>query len=176
MKGKLQRILPIFLAFTLCLLCSCGAKGSFGKNDLVILVDGTAVTADMSVDRVLEILDAAYGEREYAEAISCVYEGMDKTYTYENAVLYTYPGEKEDRLMEVTFDGGSVQTEKGIRIGSSREDILTAYGEHPTVETGSMISYELPSSGSDSVPASLYFLMRDGVVETLAVVAEHRAE
>lgn len=157
----------------LLVLTACGGgKTSFSGEDLSLTVDGAVVTAETSMGEVLSALGEDYS---YAEAISCVYEGMDKTYDYADWTVYTYPDGENDRLMELYCVGGDVETAKGITFGSAKSEIVACYGES-YVENGSMLSYELPASGSDYVPASLYFMLDGGKVSAIGITAEHRAE
>ena len=170
----MKHVFALLLAVLLLLCCvGCGAQESaaFGEKDISLTVGGQTITPDKSPEEILAALGADY---EYAEAVSCVYEGLDKTYTYADAVLYTYPDGDTDRLMELYCSGGDVKTSRGIGIGSSRDDVIAAYGE-PTSEFGLTVSYELTASG-EMKPASLYFLIRGGQVEAIAITAEHRAE
>lgn len=93
---KKPKICAVLLAL---LLTACG--GSKQTADPVLQIGGAAVEDSTAVDAVLDALNGLGGEYEYAEAVSCVYDGMDKTYTYENAVVYTYPDGDADRLMEL---------------------------------------------------------------------------
>lgn len=164
-------------ALTLCVLllaglCACGGdSASFGADDLSLTVHGSAVTVETPVEEILSLLGQDY---DYAEAISCVYEGMDKTFDYADATLYTYPDGDADRLMEL-YCTGDVQTAKGLGLGASRDDIVKLYGQDYK-EAGSVLAYELPVSSPENLPASLYFLLKDGTVEAIAITAEHRAE
>lgn len=162
----------ILLLMLLC-LCACGSKSAaFHAEDIALTVAGNSVTAETAVEDVLAMLGEDYA---YAEAISCVYEGMDKTFSYENVTLYTYPDGETDRLMELYCTGGDVQTSKGIGLGASKSDVVAQYGEDYT-EAGSILSYEVSAAGTENLPASLYFLMEDGQVTAIAITAEHRAE
>lgn len=170
----MKKIVPLLLAVLILLSCAaCGAEkaGSFSAGDICLTVNGKTVTVDLSVSELLAALGDGY---EYAEAVSCVYEGMDKTYTYPDAVVYTYPDGDTERLMELSCSGGDVKTSRGITIGSSRADVIAAYGE-PTSEFGITMSYELAADG-DMLPASLYFLIRSDTVQEIAITAEHRGE
>ena len=164
----------VFFALVLALtvgLCACGADSGFSESDLSLTVNGVAVTAKSSV----EDLVAAFGEEyTYSEAISCVYEGMDKTFTYEDFSLYTYPDGSGDCLMEIYCVDGDVTTSKGITLGSTKADVEAAYGKG--TEAGSILSYELPVKNSENLPASLYFELDDGEVSAIAMTTEHRAE
>lgn len=171
----MKKIFPIVLILFVLLSCAAcggsGAAGSFGAKDISLRVNGQAVTSELSPEAILGLLGDGY---DYAEAVSCVYEGMDKTYTYPEAVLYTYSDAEGEHLMELYCSGGDVKTSRGIGLGASREDVVAAYGE-PTSEFGITLSYELEAEG-DMIPASLYFELRGGTVTAISIVAEHRGE
>ena len=164
----------LFFALVLALvlgLCACGSDAKFSEADLSLTVDGVSVTAKSEVADLLDSFGEGY---EYSEAISCVYEGMDKTFTYENFSLYTYPNGSSDCLMEIYCVDGDVKTAKGITFGSTKSEIEAAYGKG--TEAGSTLTYELPAKSEENVPASLYFVLRDDAVTAIAMTTEHRAE
>lgn len=85
-----------------------------------------AIGPDMDMADVL----AALGEPQtYFEAESCAFEGLDKTYTYAGFVIETRPDGEKDYVNAVLLTDDSVATDEGIYIGSSRADVLAAYGE-----------------------------------------------
>lgn len=170
MKKTLSALLALLIVLS-CAACGSAKAGGFSEKDISLSLNGKTITADLSVTEILAALGDDY---DYAEAVSCVYEGMDKTYTYADAVLYTYPDGDTERLMELYCSGGDVKTSRGIALGASREDVIAQYGE-PTSEFGITMSYELEASG-DLLPASLYFLIRNDKVEAIAITAEHREE
>ncbi|MCI8524783.1 MAG: hypothetical protein HFF17_02445 [Oscillospiraceae bacterium] len=163
------------------LLCACGgqaaetASGEAGHAwDTALMVQGTRVNGETSVADLLALLG---GDYEYAEAISCVYDGMDKTYTYPDAVVYTYPAEDGECLMELYCTGGEVETALGgVTFGAAREEVIAAFGQNFT-ESGSVLRYENDTAQSeDYEPDAVYFELTDGKVTAIATVAEHRAE
>lgn len=158
----------LLAALLLALLSGC-AKGS--AVEPVLTVGGTEITGNTSVEDVLETLGEDY---EYYEAISCVYEGMDKTYTYPDYILYTYPDGATDHLMELYCTGGDVSA-KGVTFGASKDEIVEAFGED-YAEEGSMIIYAVEPSDANNEPASVYFELTDGAVSAIALTAEHRSE
>ena len=166
----MKKIWILTLILTLC-LCACGT-GGFAEADLSLTVDGVNVTAKTEMDQILADLGENY---EYSEAISCAYEGMDKTFDYENLSLYTYPDGDSDRLMEIYCVGGNVTTSKGITFGATKAEIIAQYGKD-YVEAGATLSYELPDKNADNLPASLYFVLEDDAVTAIAMTTEHRAE
>lgn len=168
----MRKIAVFFLIFTLAFsLCAC-AGSALTESDLAICIGSFTATPKTTMDDVR----AALGEEdEYAEAISCVYEGMDKTFTYGEVTFYTYPDDKTDCLMEVYCTGGDVTTAKGITFGATVAEIETAYGSGYS-RSGKLLTYELPASGEKNEPASLYFELDNGCVSAIGMTAEHRAE
>lgn len=161
----------MFLALMLTLF-ACAGSDALSEDDLAVRIGSFTVTPGTTMDDVR----AALGEADaYAEAISCVYEGMDKTFTYGEATFYTYPDGDTDRLMEVYCTGGDVFTAKGITFGATAADIEAAYGSGYT-RSGKLLTYELPVSSADNEPASLYFVLENDCVAAVAMTAEHRAE
>ena len=157
------------LAAALLSACAGCSKGSAAEPALT--VSGTEITADTAVSDVVELLGEGY---EYYEAISCVYEGMDKTYTYPDCVLYTYPDGATDHLMELYCTGGDVSA-KGVTFGASLEEIVEAFGEDYT-EEGTMVIYAVEPADANNEAASVYFELTDGAVSAIAITAEHRSE
>lgn len=165
---------------TLCLLLTClllcallGACGkkTISETDLSLTVDGTAVRPDTSVSALLDAFGAEY---TYSEAVSCVYTGMDKTYAYDNLILYTYPDGDTDRLLEL-YCTANVQTAQGIGIGASRKDIEAAYGTDYT-QAGTTLTYALAAQDELTVPASVYFELDGDTVCAIGLTSAHRAE
>ncbi len=169
----MKRIIVLVLIFTLAAaLFACGGSTKLTASDLALQIGGFTATPETTMDDVR----AALGEAdEYAEAVSCVYTGMDKTFTYDNMIVYTYPDGETDRLMEIYCDGGDAVTAKGITFGASVEEIEAAYGSGYT-KSGTLLTYELPVSAENMEPASLYFELENDRVTAIGITAEHRAE
>ncbi len=152
-------------------LTACG--GELSAAEPVLSLGGEQIdVASASVDDALAALGDGY---EYAEAVSCVYDGMDKTYTYPDAVVYTYPDGATDRLMEIYCTGGDVETPAGVAIGDTRDKVVETYGDGFT-EAGATLAYEQTPESEDDEPASLYFELEGGKVTAIGATAEHRSE
>lgn len=84
---------------------------------------------------------AALGEADnYFESESCAFQGLDKVYTYGSVVINTYPEEKVDYVFTIELKDDTVETKEGIYIGSSKDDVIAAYGT-PTSETDTAYIY-----------------------------------
>lgn len=104
-----------------------GEQGStFTEQDLIVSVDGQNFSMLEDTAGLLSILGDEYA---YNEAESCVYDGMDKTFDYGQVIVYTVPSGDIDLLDGIDILDQSIATSKGIQVGSSREDVLAAYGQ-----------------------------------------------
>ncbi len=169
----MKKIILLVCSIALLVLAGCGAeKTALTEKDLDVTVAGVQVTAHSDAAELLEAFGTEY---DYFEAISCVYEGMDKSYTYADFTLYTYPSEQGDCLMEIYCTGTDTVTAKGIGIGAPKELIMEVYGEE-YVEKGATVVYELPLEQADCVPASLYFYIENDCVSAIGMTTEHRME
>ena len=164
------------MALALALLLLLGACGNNQKtltaSDLSMTVNGKEITAQSNISDALSAFDGAY---DTAEAVSCVYSGMERTYSSGDFILYTYPGEDgQEHLMEA-YAAANAKTSRGVTIGSSLKDVEAAYGSNYT-RAGSMVTFELPAKSEQMVPAGIYFELEDDIVTAIGIVAEHRAQ
>ena len=122
---------------------------SFQVEQTVIAVDAPAKV----------ILDALGPWSNYAESPSCAFEGMDKVYTYAGFEIETYCLGGGDYIAAIHLLDDSVATQKGIRIGSSAQEVLNAYGT-PTSQNDTSIVYSAKGM-------KLQFLLRGGAVTNI---------
>ena len=105
------------------------------------------------------ILDALGAWSDYAESPSCAFEGMDKIYTYAGFEIETYCLSGVDYVAAVHLLDDSVATQKGIRIGSTSQEVLNAYGT-PTSQNDTSLVYSAKGM-------KLQFLLRNGTVTNI---------
>ena len=99
-----------------------------GVAEYVFRSGDTVVSIDQDMAEVL----AALGEpKEYFEAESCAFEGLDKTYTYSGFVITTRPDGEKDFVNSIALTDDSVTTPEGVYIGSPAADVAAAYGQSP---------------------------------------------
>ena len=83
-----------------------------------------------------------YGEPlEYSEVASCAFEGLDKTYKYEHFELTTYPVNGVDTLYAIYFLDDEVETNEGLKISDTFEDMINTYGNDFSQEVN-LYTYE----------------------------------
>ncbi len=67
---------------------------------------------------------------EIYEIDSCAFEGKEKTYTYDNFEITTYPHDNKEEIISVYFLNSEMTTEEGIKIGDTVELMKEKYGEN----------------------------------------------
>lgn len=129
------------------------SSGSNEKSKYIFVYNGVNVSVNDDMSALLEKL----GEpKSYFEAASCAFDGLDKTYTYSGFVITTRPDGDKDYVNSILLTDDSVTTTKGIYIGSSREDVVAAYGE-----SNGVVAAKLTYSDSG---VSINFIIEDGKV------------
>jgi hypothetical protein len=88
------------------------------------------------------VLDALGSDFEVVTAPSCAYQGTDYEYTYDHLIIRAYTetmDDEEPKLSGVEFRDDTVTTAEGISIGSSRDDVVAAYGDAASEAEGGLI-------------------------------------
>jgi len=145
------------------------SSGNVGANaqsedGFIFESDGTKVVMNAEA---ADIIKALGEEKDYFEAESCAFKGIDKTYTYSGFRLYTYPVDEVDYVLSVDFMDDSVSTTEGISIGNTKEKVIEVYGEDYE-KSGSGIVYTKGKSqlkfildDSDGVSSIEYLAVTD---------------
>ena len=104
MKKKILILAMVLNCFATA--CSSKEKPDDGKysentnaNEYVVTYD----EAKVELDKDFETVKSKLGEpSEYAENKSCLYDGYDKTYTYEDLLVITYPINGQEKIASIT--------------------------------------------------------------------------
>lgn len=91
-------------------------------------IGGQALDIEMDMD-MAQVLSALGEPQSYFEAASCAFDGLDKTYTYAGFTVITRPDGDKDYVNSVLLTDDSATTAEGIYIGSSLDDVTSAYGQ-----------------------------------------------
>lgn len=141
----MKKLICLILALTMiCALTACGddvttPQDSTGSVDSTESTqtggeDSTAYTftygsTTIAMNKDAAPVVAALGEpKSYTEEESCAFEGLSKTYYFGSFYLETYPDGSTDRIYCVWLVDDSVETEEGIYIGSTKQQVENAYG------------------------------------------------
>lgn len=159
-RNKSLKLIVILIACALCVNIPSGCN-RLSSNELILKsydfkYKDIIISADANMS---ELLSALGKPISYDEAPSCAFEGMDKLYRYNGFEIRTYPDGKEDLIYQIIFLNDLVSTQEGIRIGSTRKDVISSYGDDYTA-LGSTIIYK-------SANCNLQFIFRDGKVSAI---------
>ena len=136
----MKRWMILLTCGALAVLTACsGQGGDFAQEDLSLTVEGQTFDCDTNITQVIDALGEDY---DYAEGMSCAYDGLDKTFSYSEAEFYTNPLEEGDMVTEIYTQDPSVTTSKGLAVGGTREEVIAAYGQ-PDEDDGYTLIYRL---------------------------------
>ena len=120
----------------------------------------TSGTTKIAINADAAPILASLGQwRDYAESASCAFEGLDKIYIYPGFELQTYPMGEKDLVYMIILQDDTVATEKGIRIGVTKDAVIAAYGT-PDGESATALTY-------NGKGMYLQFILREGTVTSI---------
>lgn len=131
-------------------------NGNKSTDGYVFEYNGTAIAMNK---KAAPILGGLGEHKDYFEAESCAFEGLDKIYTYGGFELHTYEIDGVDYVASVIFLDDSVSTKEGIYLYSDSDDVLSKYGDNYTKTLG-LYTYELDKS-------KISFLIEDDKVVSI---------
>lgn len=88
---------------------------------------GVTVYMDSKADKLLK---KAGKPKKKTESKSCAYDGMDRTYTYQDLVIKTYSNSAKgaEYINSIELLTSKVKTKEGIKVGSAKNAMIKAYG------------------------------------------------
>ena len=125
----MKRVLALLL-IVLMLFAAVGCEEESEETTFDAL-SGRGVKIELDA-KAAPIVSALGEPRTFAETNSCYGDGKDKVYEYPSFKVTTYSMGGEDYILAVEiFDDAdaTLATPEGIKIGSSRDDVVKAYGE-----------------------------------------------
>lgn len=134
------------MAMMVVTFASCGEKEPAGSGSTVkiepkegysFVYEGVTINIDALAEPIIEKL----GEpASYFEAASCAFEGLDKMYTYSSVEVDTYPDEEgKDRISGIILKDDMVETQEGVSLFETKDDMIKAYGDKYTDENGVLV-------------------------------------
>lgn len=142
---------------------SSGASASgSGADDAgyVFVSGGTSIAMHAPA---APILDGLGEPKEYFEAPSCAFQGIEKTYVYTSFSLYTYELEGADHIASIVILDDSITTKEGVSIGDPLSKVTSAYGDGYVKSVG-LYTYE-------TATMKLNFIVEDDSVTSIEYVA-----
>ncbi len=160
MRRLLLLAIAIMAAGIMLVSCSNGGKVEkyIFKSGSVEIIPGEDSSAALS---------ALGKESSYDEVdIGCGNNEVGKVYSYSGFKIQTYPDNSKDYIDTVTITNDSVSTPEGITIGSSRDDVIKAYGDGYTEKSNGIVYVKDKTT--------LSFVIRDGAVTS--IIYDHSFE
>ncbi len=137
---RINRVVAIALLANVVLwIAGCAdMKESGAEERYFFTYQNTMISVQEDAAPIIDILGQPVS---YYEANSCVFEGLDKIYTYEHFEIDTYPYEDSDYISAIIFKDDLVMTSEGLCIGDSITRMIELYGEDYEENIG-MIVYQ----------------------------------
>ena len=171
MTMKLKNWIAVLLA-VVCMVSVCACKDEKNEgNDpppYAFVIDGVTVTPGAKAKDVLSALSSR--NPTVSAKGSCLggVDGEDVRYVYSGFYIETFrlsEGHADEEIRWICFTDDSVTTQRGIKIGSTADEVKAEYGTNASA-TDTLLAYQ--SSGTE-----LRFKLRDGsVIEISYTVSE----
>ncbi len=134
--------------------------------ELMVTVDGKNYGVRVDSKDIIEALGDDY---EYSSAVSCVYEGEDKSFEYDGITIYTVPVDGKDVIEGIEITSDKYSTSKGIKVGASMEEVVSTYGENYFMQDN-LMTYSTTNDPEDVQAERIQFYFNEsGIVETIVV-------
>ena len=93
-------------------------------SNYVFAAKGQKISVNMPLSLFIDALGAP---DDYFESESCAFQGLDKTYTYKDFVIYTYPQSEKDYVASIALKSDAVTTGEGAYIGMTPDEVKALY-------------------------------------------------
>ena len=118
------------------------------------------------------LLQALGDDFVMTSAPSCVFEGEDKEFAYDGFYVFTNPdgdfGEK-DVWFSIWLETDVYSTARGIRVGSTLDEVIAAYGDRFYWEGDSIKTYSISGVEGDIESPCIQFTVADDRVTAIEI-------
>ena len=140
----MKKILALIMALLLTLaIVSCG-EADIDHNDVVMLknytVNYNGVMLEVGVDMSNYI--SKIGEYKSEDGEACGTSEKDVIYTLSGIEIETHVSGDSEIVRQIKIINDAQTTQKGITIGSSRDDVIAAYGNSYAEGSTGALRYE----------------------------------
>ncbi len=124
----------LLVTVTLCMF-ACDGGDTDGDTYTFRHNNTTVAIGDRADDAVAAL--GAY--RDLEQSGSCGFDQQDRTYDYGGFELFAAYEDGAHRVHTISLYDDTVATPEGIRIGSSRDDVIEIYGEADEKDSGNLL-------------------------------------
>ena len=139
MKFTAKKLLAFLLSMILLVaLCACEGGSDEGES-YYVSHKGAKICPGEAAGDLLDQLGAPKSEKENG---NCGGQGVQMRYTYDSFYLYLLESTDGKVTVDaIEFRDDLIETAEGLGIGSSKDEVLKAYGD-PTEEKGQTLTYK----------------------------------
>ena len=162
-----KKMLALTMGLLLILaLASCNGTQGDGGNATQpdYYIEHIGVRIEVGADAMPTIIRLGQYTREVGEA--CGTDEMDVIYTFSGFEIETHVKGEDEYIRLIKLLDDSITTPEGITIGSTRDDVVKAYGKSYKEGSGGAIRYEGAKSniefhfGSQGTVSNIYVRMK----------------
>lgn len=154
---KKKRVFAVAMIVSTMLLTGCGQENTSGQGeDTTVKEQKSDALGDQSVkvgDNVISLGDEMndvtekLGEaQDVTEAKSCMYDGYDRTYSYDDLTIITNEEGDKEIINSISFSGEE-EIKCGIHVGDAASDIPESLKEGDVTESDTVNTYEFSDYG-----------------------------
>ncbi|MEE1115446.1 MAG: hypothetical protein UH851_01145 [Clostridia bacterium] len=134
-----------------CLICSCGGNEDGGNEYKLVYKNTTLKVGDaFKVDKIGT-------PNKVMEKEGCAGVGAEREYIFDGISIYTYETKNGEIITWISLTDDSISTPENIKVGDSKDDMESAYGEALSYDNESVA---VCRSGN----TKLAFELRDGYI------------
>ncbi|MBP0726359.1 hypothetical protein J5Y03_14450 [Bacillus sp. RG28] len=100
-------------------------KSSSEKNGYKLKINGVSIAMNAKAAPIIKQLGK---EKNYFEAPSCAFQGLEKTYSYNGFDLNTFEKDGVDYVVGIAFTDDTIATTEGVSLFAKKEEVLQKYG------------------------------------------------
>ncbi len=134
-------------------------EGSFTEDDCTLMVAGMPLYPGMDFNGRQNLFGTVV---QTIEGVSCLDAGKDTNYFYQDFQVCTFARDGKQIVYSADFTGGDCETGKHIKIGSTEDEMLAAYG----VPEENAITRQTYVSGTKAMT----FLLKDGKITEIIIL------
>ena len=138
------------------------------EHDMGISINGQWFPIRQDVSGLLGALGDGY---TLSTAPSCVFEGEDKEFDFGGLLISTNPNPDGtiDIWYSIYITGENFPTARGIRIGSTLDEVKAAYGSGFFWESRDVITFSISGIEGDITSPCIQFTVAQGVVTAIEI-------
>lgn len=131
-------------------LCGCQNGASSEDSENIILeqdsmrINGTVISLNDDMAGVLKALGEPI---TYSESKSCMYDGYDKVYSFDNLTIVTYPDGEKDYISSISSLSAEVENALGIKVGDNKSKMSDVFDADKIDENDICCIYEFSDYG-----------------------------